>query len=331
MRLELILIMKKQNKKLFEVLCGIVLTLSSIYAINRFIFFFATLKEKLYNKNGAFYNHSSGKIYYTKTGNGSPLLLIHDLDSASSDYEWNETIKRFSKNHTIYTLDLLGCGRSDKPKITYTSYLYVKLISDFVKEIICDKPDVIVTGDAAALLIMTEKMYPNLFQHVILVNPTDFSEVTRYPSKFDTSKKKLLEMPILGTAIYNFCHSRNMIQNKFHFDYIFLNQTNISKYVSRYFEAAHLKGSSSKFLYASKKCNYLGCNATEGFSHIQTPVCVILGDSMDYTTEFSDWIITLNPSAEIAIIKNTKYLPQIEEPEEFVTICNTFFCEGTLE
>lgn len=323
--------MKKQHKKLLEVLGGIILTLSSIHAINRIVFFLATLKEKLYSKNGKFYEHSTGKIYYTKNGSGSPLLLIHDLNSASSDYEWNETIKKFSKNHTIYTLDLLGCGRSDKPKITYTSYLYVKLISDFVKEIICDKPDVIVTGDAASLLVMTEKMYPNLFQHIILVNPTDFSEVNCYPGKLDTYKKNLLELPVIGTAIYNLCHSRTAIQSKFHSDYIFDNQTNTLKYVSRYYEAAHLKGSACKYLYASKECNYLGCNATEGFSSIQTPVCVILGEMMDYTTEFSDWVITLNPAAEVAIMDNTKYLPQIEEPEEFVAICNTFFRENTLD
>lgn len=331
MRLELTSTMKKQNKKFLEVFSGIILTLSSIYAINRIVFFLATLKEKLYTKNGQFYNHSSGKIYYSKTGNGSPLLLIHDLNSASSDYEWNETIKKFSKNHTVYTLDLLGCGRSDKPKITYTSYLYVKLISDFVKEIICDKPDVIITGDAAALLIMTNKMYPDLFQNIILVNPTDFSEVNRYPSKLDTYQKKLLEMPIVGTAIYNLCHSRMVIQSKFHSNYIFDNQANTLKYTSRYFEAAHLNGSSSKYLYASKKCNYLGCNVSEGFSHMQTPVCIILGDMMDYTTEFSDCVITMNPTAEVVIMNNTKYLPQIEEPAEFVAICNTFFREGTLD
>lgn len=322
--------MKKRNKKLLKIGGGIVLTLSSIYAINHIVFFLATLKEKLYTKNGKYYNHSTGKIHYTKTGSGSPLLLIHDLNNASSDYEWNETIKKFSKNHTVYTLDLLGCGRSDKPKITYTSYLYVKLISDFVKEIICDKPDAIVTGDAASLLIMTGKMYPSLFQHIILVNPTDFSEINRYPNKVDTYKKRLLEMPIIGTAIYNLCHSRTVIQNKFHSEYIFDNHTSTLKYVSRYFEAAHLKGSASKYLYASKQCNYLACNATEGFSHIQTPVCVILGEMMDYTTEFSDWMIALNPTAEVAIMDHTKYLPQIEEPEEFVAICNTFFREDTL-
>ena len=323
--------MKKQNKKLLKVFCGIVLSLSSIYAINRIIFFLATLKEKLYSNSGKFYNHSAGKIYYTKTGSGSPLLLIHDLNSASSDYEWNEIVKKFSKNHTVYTLDLLGCGRSDKPKITYTSYLYVKLISDFVKEIICDKTDVIVTGDAAALLIMSNTMHSNLFQHIILVNPADFSKVNRYPCKLDTYKKKVLEMPIIGTAIYNLYHSRAVIQSKFHSDYIFDNQTSILKYVTRYFEAAHLKGSASKYLYASKECKYLGCNAPKGFSSIQTPICVIFGDMMNYTAEFSNLVTTLNPSVEVSIMKNTKYLPHIEKPEEFVTICDTFFFEGTLD
>lgn len=323
--------MKKQNKTLLEILAGFILTLSSIYAINRIVFFLATLKEKLYVKNGKFYKHSTGKMYYTKTGSGSPLLLIHDLNSASSDYEWNEVVKKFAKKHTVYTVDLLGCGRSDKPKITYTSYLYVQLISDFVKEVICDTTDVIVTGDAASLLVMTSKMNPNLFQHMILVNPEDFSKANRFPSKLDVYRKRLLELPIIGTLLYNLHHSQAVMQKRFHFEYFFEKHIKTMKYISRYYEAAHLKGSSSKYLYASKECHYLACNIMNSFSSIQTPLCVILGDAMDYTTELSDCVISLNPSADVVIMNNTKYLPQIEEPEDFVDICDTFIEKNTLD
>lgn len=323
--------MKKRQKTFLEILGGCILTLSSIYAINRIIFFFSTLKEKMHTKNGHFYNHANGKIFYTKNGSGSPLLLIHDLDSTSSAYEWNEVVDEFSKTHTVYTVDLPGCGRSDKPKITYTSYFYVQVISDFVREIICDKPDVIVTGDATPLLIMAEQMHPHLFAHMIFVNPGDLSNFSKFPCKLDTYRKTLYELPIIGTCIYNLIHSRATIRKRFYFDYFFEKPVGILKYISRYHESAHLKGSASKYLYASKKFHYLGCNTLPAFSSISTPICVIYGDAMGHVEELADEMVSLNPITELVIINNTKYLPQLEEPQEFTEICNKFFKNDSIE
>ena len=53
------------------------------------------------------YSWRFGDISYTKTGHGKPILLIHDLKTASSSYEWHKIIKKLAKNHTVYALDLL--------------------------------------------------------------------------------------------------------------------------------------------------------------------------------------------------------------------------------
>ena len=123
--------MKRQKKTLLEIVGSIIFTLSSIYGLNHIIFFLATKREQLITKNGDFYKHHHGKMYYEKRGHGSPVLLLHDLNCCSSSYEWQEVVNSFAKNHTVYTVDLLGCGRSDKPRITYTNYLYVQILSHF--------------------------------------------------------------------------------------------------------------------------------------------------------------------------------------------------------
>ena len=62
------------------------------------------------------------------------MLLLHDLHCASSGREWQYIEDTLAQDHTVYTLDLLGCGRSDKPAITYTNFLYVQLIVTFIKQ-----------------------------------------------------------------------------------------------------------------------------------------------------------------------------------------------------
>ena len=115
------------------------LAVGSLHIINRFAQSFATVKNLLDKHKGNFYDWRFGQIYYTKTGTGSPLLLVHDLAPAASSYEWNLLLKDLSANHTVYCIDLLGCGRSDKPNLTYTNYFYVQLINDFIEHVIQKK------------------------------------------------------------------------------------------------------------------------------------------------------------------------------------------------
>lgn len=312
--------MKKNKKTFLEIIGGIVFSFSFLHAINHLMFFLATLKEHLFTKNGEYYKHPSGRMFYTKTGNGSPILLIHDLSPTSSGYEWTEIIEELSTNHTVYTIDLLGCGRSDKPNITYTSYLYVQQISSFIRDIIADSPECVVTGESAALAVMAAKIYPNLFNKITLVNPTHFDEVRYFPRYIDKILKNILELPIIGTFIYNLYTSRSHILKEFHTEYFFSKEKSALKYISRYHEAAHLKGSSCKYLYASQRCHYLGCDVTTAFSNINIPIKVIFGDAMSYTEDMWDYVISLNPSVNVCTIANAAYLPQLEHPSAFLKV-----------
>ena len=51
----------------------------TIHLVNRFIDFTASMKNILKTENGNYFDWKNGKIYYTKRGSGTPVLLIHDL------------------------------------------------------------------------------------------------------------------------------------------------------------------------------------------------------------------------------------------------------------
>ena len=75
-----------------------------------------------------YYHWRFGDIYYTKKGKGSPILLIHDMLPGGSGYEWGKIEDDLALEHTVYNLDLPGCGRSEKSGITYTNFVYVQAI-----------------------------------------------------------------------------------------------------------------------------------------------------------------------------------------------------------
>src|SRR6266480_4401509 len=78
------------------------------------------------------------RIAFTKRGSGPPVLLIHSIHAAAWSYEWHDNVDYLARTNTVYTLDLLGFGRSDRPAIRYSARLYISLISDFANQVIGD-------------------------------------------------------------------------------------------------------------------------------------------------------------------------------------------------
>ncbi|SFS04691.1 alpha/beta fold hydrolase [Anaeromicropila populeti] len=313
------------NKKKISIIITIILICTTvIHFTNKIIFFFATIKEKLPSNNNNFYSWRFGKIYYTKRGNGNPLLLIHELNYMSSDYEWKEVINSLSENHTVYTIDLIGCGRSDKPKMTYTNYLYVQLITDFVKNVIKHKTSVIVTGNSSPAVIMTCYIEPQLFQNIILVNPEDISNTTKFPTYSNKLLKHLIETPIIGTLIYNTKANKFAIRNEFLENNFYASKKLKSRIIDAYYEAAHLNGFSAKYLLSSMSSRYTNININHALKEINNNIYILLGQHEINMTEIQESYLNMNSSIEVEVIPNTKHLPHIECPSEFLKICEIY-------
>jgi pimeloyl-ACP methyl ester carboxylesterase len=65
-------------------------------------------------KAGQFTSVNELKVFYRRSGAGEPLVCIHGFPSSSWDFEkiWSSLISRFD----TFAPDLIGLGKSDKPK-----------------------------------------------------------------------------------------------------------------------------------------------------------------------------------------------------------------------
>lgn len=297
---------------------------ATAHMINKLIFTSATANMYTDINQKKIYNWKFGDISYTVTGEGSPLLLIHDLNAASSSYEWTKVVNSFGKTHTVYTIDLLGCGYSDKPNITYTTYMYTQLINDFIVNVINKKTNVIATGDAAPLTIMSAYNNPYLFNHIILVNPQDIRSAMINPDKKSNIRRILLNSPILGTLLYNICVSRNKLNNIFR-SRLFYNPAKLSaSVIDTYHGNAHLYGSSAKYLYTSTVCHYTTASIARAINKLDNCIYIVSGKQCKDSEEIIKEYTSLNPAIETAFIDQAKHLPQLEQPKEFIKTVNVF-------
>lgn len=313
----------KRNLKTTIVLSTI--SLGVLHTINHCITAASTVRGLLNKHNGKYYDWRFGNIYYTKHGNGSPLLLLHDISPISSSYEWNELIRELSKNHTVYAIDFLGCGRSDKPNITYTNFLYVQMISDFIKNIIGGKTDVAASGLAGSCVIMACYSNPDLFNKIMLVNPESPSKLSRIPGNHSKLRKFILDVPVVGTAVYHLLTRKENIEYIFSERY-FHNPFRIQKkYLDLYHESAHLGQSGGKYLLSSINGMYLNINITKALSEINTSIFIALGQYGKENKNIAEEYITINPSVEVEFIEDVKMIPQLELPESLYEKMNIFF------
>jgi pimeloyl-ACP methyl ester carboxylesterase len=313
--------MKKSTKFLLLTLGA---STATIYTYNKFVEKTASQKNLLSDKNGQYYNWKYGNIFYTKTGSGSPVLLIHDTNSAASTIEWNKIISRFVKNHTVYAIDLLGCGRSDKPALEYTNYLYTQMLLSFMADIIQEKTIVIASNISSSLVIMANHLDDHLFKKIILINPTPLKQLDMIPDDLSKLKKNIIELPFIGTFIYNRMNSMESIDSTFRKHYVTKPQLISSNIEDSYYEAAHKNGSNGRYLYSSLLGNYVNNSITHALKSLSTPTLIIGSVEINKYTLALDDYHKVNNALDIIRINNGSLYPHMEIPEKITSLIEEF-------
>lgn len=312
--------MKKVSKWLF--LAGFVSAI--IVGINQLIFKLATTKDRLNHNRAHYYQWKFGKIFYTVEGKGPSVLLIHNTEADASAYEFTRIVNTLAKKYRVYTIDLLGYGRSDKPKLTYTAYMFVQLINDFSKDIIREQTSVISSGKSNAYATMACYQNHQQFKNLIFINPESLQALKQNPGNWEKLMKFTLELPLLGTSIYNALYSKKRIRKAFN-ERIYNTKQVYDQYIESSYESAHLSGSASKFIYASEHCQFNNVKIKDAIAGINNNIYIIQGLRCQGQPKCKcDDYKVINPAIECTTIDRTKSMPHLEKPESVLEILSVY-------
>ncbi len=297
---------------------------TAIHIINKIQYSASTAREILSSTYNQYYEWRFGKIRYTKRGNGTPLLLIHDLTVGSSGYEFHKIIDQLSKQFEVYCIDMLGYGLSDKPNITYTSFLYVQLITDFIKTVIGRKTNVIATGDSSSLVVMTCHNNPEVFNKLFFINPQSLYQFHLIPSKKTKALKIIIDTPILGTFIYNIITSKYSYKKLFR-KYYYANADRIEKEeIMAYIESSHINDYNSKYSFSSYIGRYMNLNILHSLKEINHSIFIIAGKEKKESESIVKSYLSYNNSIETIYISDTKQYPHLEAPQKVINQLDIF-------
>ncbi|KAK4413378.1 hypothetical protein Salat_2750400 [Sesamum alatum] len=99
-----------------------------------------------------------------------PLLLVHGFGASIA--HWRRNIPTLAQSHTVYAIDLLGFGASDKPAgFQYSMEVWAQLILDFLDEVV-QRPTVLLGNSVGSLacVIAAAESSRSLVRGLVLFN-----------------------------------------------------------------------------------------------------------------------------------------------------------------
>ena len=106
---------------------------------------------------------------FVKAGSGPVLLLLHGL--ACDHTTWNPVIESLAKRYTVIAPDLLGHGKSDKPRADYSLGGYANGMRDLLTVLGVDKATVVGHSLGGGVAMQFGYQFPERTSRVILVAP----------------------------------------------------------------------------------------------------------------------------------------------------------------
>lgn len=312
-------------KRTTKLLCLLSAEGLSVSLINHIIFYNAKKTEKIQIKEHT-YKSKFGKINYTASGKGKPLLLIHGLGIGASHEEWNNSILFLSKYYRVYAIDLLGYGNSEKPNITYSAYLYIQLINEFISNVIKKSVYLIANANSASFAVMSCNFRPELYKKMILISPNGVGERKEIATNDDYWTKFIYDIPIVGTSIYNIMASKLSIKMFMH-KYLYYNNSLVNlNSLNKYYYYSHIGGKNNKHSFKYFISKYLNINIEKQLKQIQIPIHIIWGEDNTINPVHNlDVIHKINPEITYSIFPHSKIMPHIEHLQAFHKIIKSFF------
>jgi pimeloyl-ACP methyl ester carboxylesterase len=275
------------------------------------------------------YAWTHGDVFYAVKGRGEPVVLVHGVYAGASSFEFRRIFDRLAASHRVYAFDLLGFGLSERPPVLYTPDLYIRLIQDFVRQVVggMDHPVCVVASSlGAAFTIRAADERPDLFDRLALIEPTGIEDLALPP---DAPARRffcrLLRTPLVGEGIYNAIASRPGI--RYFLRKAYSDRKEISDdLIDYYYSMAHQRG--ARFAPASFISGRLNTPVRAAFARLDMPVLLLWGTHASFTPlEQARRFREANARAVLRLFE-TGALPQDERPEDFVRELNAWLGVG---
>lgn len=125
------------------------------------------------------------ELHAVITGSGAPIVMIHGY--LSSSHYFKTIQKRLSATNTVIAIDLLGFGKSPKPRGDYTYADHISAIHDTIRALKIQQPFTLIGHSMGALIALRyATIHADQLLSLQLFNPPIFNDINQM---IDTHKQ----------------------------------------------------------------------------------------------------------------------------------------------
>ena len=198
------------------------------------------------------------------------------------------------------------------------------MIESFITNIINEKVTVVSSNISASFVVMANHINDSLFDKIILINPASLKQLDTIPDDLSKLKKTIIQLPFIGTFVYNVMNNMQHIDESFRTRYVSKPQLISSTMEDVYYEAAHKSGSNGRYLYSSLLGNYVNNSITHAVKTITTPTLIIGSIEMKGSALALDDYHKVNENIDIIRINNGSLYPHMEIPEKITSLIEDY-------
>jgi pimeloyl-ACP methyl ester carboxylesterase len=133
---------------------------------------------------------------FVQTGSGPAVLLIHGIGDSSDT--WKGLVRELARDYTVIAPDLLGHGRSEKPRADYSVAAYANAMRDLLSVLDIDRATVIGHSLGGGVAMQFAYQYPERCERLVLVSTGGVCKEVSPMLRLMAAPNADLLLPLLG-------------------------------------------------------------------------------------------------------------------------------------
>lgn len=144
----------------------------------------------------------------------TPLILLHGFGTSIG--HWRQNISVLGEHHTVYALDMLGFGASQKAPVSYRVDLWVEQVYDFWRTFIRHRVVLVGNSIGSLVTIAAAAKHPDMVQGIVMLSLPDLSVRSEAIPKFlrpaIATIENLVASPLLLKTVFRFVRRPHVVK-----------------------------------------------------------------------------------------------------------------------
>ncbi|WP_342596818.1 alpha/beta fold hydrolase [Cyanobacterium aponinum UTEX 3222] len=251
--------------------------------------------------------------------NQIPILLLHGFGASLKHWRYNIPVLR--QNHSVYAIDLLGFGNSEKAYAEYGIPFWSELVKDFWDNFI-NQPCIIIGNSIGSLIALNAVAnYPKIARGLVMISLPDIygrREVIP-PFLYPILQKieNLVAFPLLIRLIFYLVRQRGIITRSLKLAYVDHKNVN-DELIDIIMIPPQDKGAARALIALTRYVNDFNVSAKTLLSQVHIPILLLWGKCDRLIPPImAEKLAQINPQITLKLLDNLGHCLHDENPDLF--------------